>query len=234
MLDHRPFVSLGRFANGWLDARYHFSFSAYHDPARMGWGPLRVWNDDRIKPKTGFSPHSHADMEIITFVRTGAITHEDSLGNRGRTAAGDVQVMSAGSGVTHAEFNLEDVDTTLFQIWIEPKVRGGAPAWGTAQFPSKAGGGQFVTLASGFEDDLAAGALPIRQDARVRAATLGPGEEIRHVFDKTSRGYLVVDTGRVALDGAVIQARDGIGISNHDTIEITSLENSRLVLVETQ
>ena len=127
MIDPRPFERLGAFNNDWRAARYHFSFSGYHNPRRMNWGALRVWNDDTIRAKSGFAPHAHENMEIITYVRTGAITHEDSLGNRGRTEAGDVQVMSAGAGVTHAEYNLEDVDTTLFQIWIEPKVTGGAP-----------------------------------------------------------------------------------------------------------
>ncbi|MGE0828095.1 MAG: pirin family protein, partial [Hyphomonadaceae bacterium] len=135
MIEHRPFKDLGRFDNDWLNARYHFSFSGYRDPARMQWGALRVWNDDEIRAKSGFPPHSHADMEIITYVREGAITHQDSLGNSGRTEAGDVQVMSAGAGVTHAEYNLEENPTRLYQIWIQPKTRGGKPFWGAAKFP---------------------------------------------------------------------------------------------------
>ena len=120
MIDHRPFDTLGHANHGWLDARHHFSFASYHDPKRMGWGALRVWNDDEIAPRNGFPAHPHRDMEIITYVRQGAITHEDSLGNKGRTEAGDVQVMSAGSGVRHSEFNLEDETTRLFQLWIFP------------------------------------------------------------------------------------------------------------------
>ena len=119
MIDIRKFDSLGHADHGWLNARHHFSFANYHDPARMGWGRIRVWNDDQIAAKSGFPPHPHRDMEIVTYVRTGAITHKDSMGNKGRTGAGDVQVMSAGTGVTHAEYNLEDEETTLFQIWIE-------------------------------------------------------------------------------------------------------------------
>src|SRR5262245_48256141 len=176
MIEKRAFESLGRFDNDWLAARYHFSFSGYRDPARTHWGALRVWNDDTIQPRTGFPPHPHEDMEIITYVRTGAITHEDSLGNRGRTEAGDVQVMSAGSGVTHAEFNMEGEPTTLYQIWILPKSHGGKPFWGAAKFPRADRAGALATLASGFADDQKAGALPIRQDARVLAATLGPGQ----------------------------------------------------------
>jgi quercetin 2,3-dioxygenase len=176
MLQHRPFDSLGRFQNDWLNAHYHFSFANYHDPERVHWGALRVWNDDAIKAGAGFDPHSHADMEIITYVRQGAITHKDNLGNHGRTEAGNVQVMSAGAGVTHSEYNLEADETRISQLWIVPKVRGGRPFWGAAAFPAGARAGQFATLASGYEDDIAAGALPIRQDARVLAATLRAGE----------------------------------------------------------
>ena len=127
MIDIRPFASLGHADHGWLDARHHFSFANYHDPKRMGWGRIRVWNDDRIAAQSGFPPHPHRDMEIVTYVRTGAITHQDSMGNKGRTSAGDVQVMSAGTGVQHAEFNLEDEETTLFQIWIETDRPGAEP-----------------------------------------------------------------------------------------------------------
>ena len=183
MIEKRPFDSLGQFENDWLKARYHFSFSGYRDPNRMSWGALRVWNDDIIKAKTGFPPHPHADMEIITYVRTGAITHQDSMGNKGRTEAGDVQVMSAGKGVAHAEYNQEDEDTTLYQIWIQPKTRGGEPYWGAAKFPKDDRAGALVTLASGFEDDQAKGALPIRQDARVLAATLTKGQAADYALD---------------------------------------------------
>ena len=135
MIERRPFDRLGGADHGWLKARHHFSFAGYHDPQKMGWGPIRVWNDDEIAPNSGFPPHPHADMEIVTYVRQGAITHKDSLGNQGRTEAGDVQVMSAGSGIRHAEYNLEPGTTTLFQIWIEPSTTGGAPSWGAAAVP---------------------------------------------------------------------------------------------------
>src|SRR5271170_4313139 len=130
MIQVQPFDRLGLFKNDWLNARHHFSFGGYRDVARMGVGGLRVWNDDEIAPGTGFDPHPHKEMEIITYVREGAITHEDSLGNRGRTEAGDVQVMHAGSGIQHAEYNLEPVATKIFQIWILPDHRGGTPTWG--------------------------------------------------------------------------------------------------------
>src|SRR5688500_13991112 len=175
MIDIRPFASLGHADHGWLDARHHFSFANYYDPARLGWGRIRVWNDDRIAAKSGFPPHPHRDMEIVTYVRTGAITHQDSLGNKGRTAAGDDQVMSAGTGVTHAEFNLEDEDTTLFQIWIETDRLGAQPSWGAKPFPKDARDGQFQLLASG---DSETGALAINADARVLGATVKAGAAI--------------------------------------------------------
>ena len=174
MIELRPFDGLGGANHGWLDAKHHFSFAGYHDPARMHWGNLRVWNDDTIAPKTGFPPHPHRDMEIITYVREGAITHEDSLGNKGRTEAGDVQVMSAGTGIRHSEYNLEDVTTKIFQIWLIPTRDGEPPRWGAKPFPKGARAGQFVTLASGYDGD--GDALPIRTDARVVGDAQGGGE----------------------------------------------------------
>ncbi len=130
MIEKRPFASLGHADHGWLNAHHHFSFAEYHDPERMHWGAIRVWNDDIIASGGGFPPHGHRDMEIVTYVRTGVVSHRDSLGNEGRTEAGDVQVMSAGKGIVHSEFNHEDGDTSLFQIWILPEAAGGEPGWG--------------------------------------------------------------------------------------------------------
>ena len=162
MIERRPFAELGGANHGWLNAKHHFSFANYYDPARMGWGNLRVWNDDEIAPKAGFPPHPHADMEIITYVRDGAITHEDSMGNTGRTEAGDVQVMSAGSGVRHSEYNQEDETTRIFQIWIQPTTRGGTPSWGAKPFPKAERSGRFVTLASGFPATMRCQSVPMR------------------------------------------------------------------------
>ena len=153
---------MGGANHGWLKAKHHFSFANYYDPTRMGWGALRVWNDDEIAAKSGFPPHPHADMEIITYVREGAITHQDSMGNTGRTEAGDVQVMSAGSGVRHSEYNLEDATTRIFQIWIEPTEHGGKPSWGAKPFPKADRSGRFVTLASGMAGDDRGAADPRR------------------------------------------------------------------------
>ena len=230
MIERRPFDKLGGADHGWLRARHHFSFASYYDPARMSHGALRVWNDDEIAPNTGFPPHPHADMEIITYVRQGAITHEDSLGNKGRTEAGDVQVMSAGTGIRHSEYNLEPVKTTLFQIWIEPDRTGGKPSWGAKPFPKGDRTGRFVTLASGFEGDTEA--LPIRASARVLGATLRKGERAEYPLGKGRNAYLVPAIGAVEIDGVRLNARDGAAIRDQETVTVTALEDSEIVLVD--
>ena len=231
MIELRPFNSLGAADHGWLDARHHFSFASYHDPERTNWGSLRVWNDDIIQAGTGFPTHPHNDMEIITYVRKGAITHRDSLGNEGRTEAGDVQVMSAGTGIQHSEYNREDDATQLFQIWIIPDQRGGKPDWGARPFPKGDRAGQFVPLASGVAND--ADALPIRTDARVLGATVKAGESVTYAPRDPSRHlYLVPATGKVRVEDTEAQARDGVAITQVDAITITALEDSELVLVD--
>jgi redox-sensitive bicupin YhaK (pirin superfamily) len=228
MIDIRPFDSLGHADHGWLDARHHFSFSDYYDPERMGWGAIRVWNDDRIAAKSGFPPHPHRDMEIITYVRTGAITHQDSMDNKGRTAAGDVQVMSAGTGVTHAEYNLEDEETTLFQIWVETDKPGADPAWGAMPFPKEDRAGSFQLLASGNPDD---GALSINADARVLGASVKAGETISYQTGETRHVYLV-PSGKVRVNGEDAGARDGVAITGEERITIEADQDVELVLVD--
>ncbi|WP_159976882.1 MULTISPECIES: pirin family protein [unclassified Novosphingobium] len=230
MIELRPFDTLGAANHGWLDAHHHFSFADYHDPARTNWGRLRVWNDDTIAAKSGFPPHPHRDMEIITYVRTGAITHRDSMGNTGRTEAGDVQVMSAGTGVQHSEFNLEDEDTTLFQIWIMPDRRGEKPGWGARPFPKGDRTGRFVTLASGIAGD--EDALPINADARVLAATVKAGETVTYETEAGRHSYLVPATGRIKVGDVEANARDGVAITGLDAISVTALEDAELVLVD--
>jgi quercetin 2,3-dioxygenase len=230
MIERRKFAELGGADHGWLKAKHHFSFASYYDPKRMGWGNLRVWNDDEIAAKSGFPPHPHADMEIITYVRDGAITHKDSMGNTGRTPAGDVQVMSAGSGVRHSEYNLEDDLTRIFQIWIEPRESGGKPAWGAKPFPKADRSGRFVTLASGFADD--ANALPIRADARVMGATVKAGERVTIELDPKRHAYLVPASGTVEVGGVRIEARDGAAITDVVNVEIVGVEDAEVVLVD--
>ncbi len=230
MIDIRPFDSLGHANHGWLDARHHFSFASYHEPDRMGWGSIRVWNDDAIAAQSGFPPHPHRDMEIVTFVRSGAITHQDSLGNKGRTVAGDVQVMSAGSGITHAEMNLEDEATTLFQIWIVPDRRGGEPAWGQREFLSAGRAGGFELLASGSPE--ADDTLAIRTDARVAAATLSAGQTAIWQTSGERHLYLVAPSGRIAVNGKEAQPRDGIAVTGENRIVVEALEDTEVVLVD--
>jgi hypothetical protein len=230
MIERRPFDTLGGANHGWLDAKHHFSFAGYHDQARMGWGALRVWNDDAIAPRSGFPPHPHADMEIITYVREGAISHRDNLGNEGRTAAGDVQVMSAGTGITHAEYNLEPDTTRIFQIWIIPDGHGGAPAWGARPFPTGARAGRFVALASGFAADT--DALPLRAQARVLGATLRAGESAEYALGAGRYAYLVPAKGSIELNGVRLGARDGAAIRDEPVLRATALEDAELVLVD--
>jgi redox-sensitive bicupin YhaK (pirin superfamily) len=230
MIERRPFDKLYGADYGWLQTRHHFSFSDYWDPNRMGWGALRVWNDDEIASSAGFPLHPHADMEIITYVRDGAITHKDSLGNAGRTAAGDVQVMSAGTGIRHSEYNLEPETTRIFQIWILPDRKGGSPAWGTQPFPKNDRSGRFVTLASGFDSDK--DALPIRADARVLGATLKAGQTAEYALGTGRHGYLVPASGAVEVEGVRIEARDGAAISDTGTVKVTAIDDSEIILVD--
>jgi len=230
MIELRPLSTLGGADHGWLNAKHHFSFADYRDPQRVNWGALRVWNDDRIAPHTGFAPHPHNDMEIITYVRSGAITHRDSLGNAGRTEAGDVQVMSAGTGIVHSEKNEEDIETSLFQIWIIPDRRGEKPGWGTKPFPKGDRTGRFVTLASGMpgDDD----ALPIRADARVLGATLAAGESVEQLIGRDRKAYLVPARGRIEVNGVTVDPRDGLAIADVETIRVRALDEAEIVLVD--
>ncbi len=230
MIEIRPFRTLGQANHGWLNARHHFSFANYYDPGRMSWGAIRVWNDDEIAARSGFPPHPHSDMEIITYVREGAISHQDSLGNQGRTEAGDVQVMSAGTGVRHAEYNLEDEQTTLFQIWVMTDRPGAQPSWGAKKFSKGERAGSFVTLASGFADD--ADALKINAAARVMGATLKAGEKAELQLDPSRHVYLVPVGGPIEVNGVRAEPRDGVAVTGEERVEIRALEDSEVVLVD--
>jgi len=230
MIEKRPFDGLGGGDHGWLKAKHHYSFANHYDPKRMGWGAIRVWNDDEIAANSGFPPHPHSDMEIITYVRKGAITHKDSLGNQGRTEAGDVQVMSAGTGIRHAEYNLEPETTTLFQIWIEPDTRGGAPSWGARPFPKSDRAGKFVTLASGLPEDT--DALPIRASARVAGATIKAGETTEYALGADRHVYLVSAAGSVEVNGVRLDPRDGAAITGEVSLKIKALNDAEVVLVD--
>ena len=234
MIELRPFDKLGKSDHGWLKANFHFSFADYHNPGRVHWGALRVWNNDRIAPNTGFPPHPHRDMEIVTYVIKGAITHQDHLGNQGRTEAGQIQVMSAGRGIQHAEYNKESGEAELFQIWILPNQQGVPARWETVQFPREARDGKLVPLASGRGH---AGAIPLYADGALFAGRLKAGDSIRQSLGGKP-AYLVPARGKIAVTGGdgqpiTANARDGVAVVDQDEIEITALEDAELVLVET-
>ena len=231
MIDIRPYASLGGSHSGWLKTRHHFSFADYEEEERMGWGALLVWNDDEIAPGAGFPAHAHADIDIITYVRAGSLTQGDSLGHDGCMEAGRVQVMSAGSGITHAEYNAEPGTTRIFQIWIIPDSEGQPPSWGTRPFPKGERSGRFVVLASGFGED--ADALPLRTDARVLGATLKAGETAEYAMAEGRYGYLVPARGSVEINGTRIDARDGAAIRDERVLRVTALDDAELVLVDT-
>ncbi|NLJ12341.1 MAG: pirin family protein [Gammaproteobacteria bacterium] len=231
MIELRPYQELGGAHHGWLDTRHHFSFADYYNPERMHWGQLRVWNDDTIAARSGFPPHPHRDMEIITYVRKGAITHEDNLGNRGRTAAGDVQVMSAGTGIAHSEMNEEDESTQIFQIWIMPDEKGLPPTWGTKPFPKGERSGSFITLASGLAND-SEDALTIRANARLVAATLTAGQSAEYHIAPGRKVYLVPASGQIDINGVVAKAGDGVAVSDERLLTVSAQQDSEIVLVD--
>ena len=230
MIERRPFDELPSEDLGWLKARRHISSAAQDDPSRSGWGCMRVWNDEEIAPNAGFALQVHANIEIITYVREGTVTHRDSLGNEGRIEAGDVQVVSAGTGIRHAVYNLEQASARIFQIWIVPTSQGGSPAWGAQPCPAADRSGCLVAIASGFDSDH--DALPIRACARVLNAKLKVGESIEYVLREPRLAYLVPSSGTVAVNGVRIHARDGAAIKDVDIVTITAIEDADVVMVD--
>ena len=230
MIERRPFDELPSEDLGWLKARRHFSSAAQNDPSRCGWGCMRVWSDHEIAPNAGFALHTHANIEIITYVREGTVTHRDSLGNEVRIEAGNVQVVSAGSGIKHAEYNLEKTPARIFQIWVTPASPGCSPAWGAQPCPMAGRSGCFVAIASGFDSDH--DALPIRASARVLNAKLKVGESIEYVLREKRLAYLVPSSGTVDVNGVRIHARDGAAIKDVDIVAITAIEDADVVMVD--
>lgn len=226
MLNHISYQELGHANHGWLDARHHFSFAAYHNPSRMNFGALRVINDDVIKAGAGFDLHPHKDMEIITYVRQGAITHRDSQGNVGRTGAGDVQVMSAGTGVFHSEFNLESEDTNLYQIWIEPNKLNVAPRWDSHEFPAESTENQLSLLVSGNSE----APLQIHQDAFIYAGNLRPGVTIEHEIKH--QAYILASEGAVDIEGVTLRKGDALEVTEQSQITIKALEECKILLID--
>ncbi len=232
MITVTRFEDFGHQDHGWLKACHHFSFASYYDPARMGFGVLRVWNDDWIKAGKGFGEHPHKDMEIITYVREGAVSHEDSLGNKGRTEAGQVQVMSAGTGIRHAEFNMDDDDLTLFQIWIEPDEMHYPPRWDTRTFDRNQVSGGFQTLVSGRGGREHEDALYINQDAAFMAAVMDAGEEVNVDIEPSRHAYLVPARGEVMVNGVLVPERGGAQIEREERLVIRAEKGAEVVLLD--
>ena len=226
MITHQRFDDLGSADHGWLKAKHHFSFASYHNSEKMCHGELLVINDDMIAPNTGFDIHPHKDMEIITYVRKGAITHKDNEGNEGRTTAGNVQVMSAGTGIYHSEFNLEDEETNIYQIWIKPKTIGIKPSWNMAEFPKHPVKKSLPLLVSG--DKTAS--LNINQDARIYAGRLIKGDEIIHNI--IGKAYILISDGTISVSGNEAQKGDGLAISEEETVQLEALSDAELLIIE--
>lgn len=227
MITIYPYNTLGHADHGWLNARHHFSFAAYYNPERVGFGALRVINDDIIKAGAGFDTHPHNDMEIITYVRQGAITHRDSHGNEGRTAAGDVQVMSAGTGIFHSEYNLESEDTRLYQIWIHPDTEGVKPQWASHVFP-KEPVHDALPLLVGPRHSRAP--LTIHQDAYLYAGTLEQGTILHQAI--THQAYILVSHGTVTLDGKPVYAGDGAEVTQQLHVTIEATEHAEILVID--
>lgn len=233
MIKVYPYDSLGQANHGWLKARHHFSFAHYYNATRMGFGTLRVINDDWVQAGMGFDPHPHRNMEIISFIRSGEITHQDSVGNKGTTDAGEVQVMSAGTGVIHSEYNFSDHPLTLYQIWIEPNQVNVAPRWDAKQFPQQLNNDHLPLLVSGYEEDKD-DALYIHQQARIFGGKLEKGAEIEHKI--THQAYILASDGEFEIsssDGeSVMKKGDGAEITQVKSIKIKAFEQSEIVIID--
>lgn len=248
----RPFHRLGGADHGWLNTRHHFSFADYYDPQRMNWGALRVINDDIILPGSGFPPHPHRNMEIVSYLHgenlhpaTGkleggeGIRHKDNTGSDGITEPGDVQVMSVGSdGVMHSEFHPDKKSkksTNLFQIWISPDKRVKNSTWGTRHFPRSDSANAFAVFASGFEDDQAKGALPINSMTRVSGVRLEHSKPVTYSLSKNRIAYAVVMNGKARVNGVEANSHDGIAIEKNEELRFESVGTApaEILLVDT-
>ncbi|MBB5423039.1 pirin family protein [Paraburkholderia sp. JPY303] len=232
MIEHRLYLACGAVRRDWLNTRAHFRVGQCGRTDHAPLGALYVWNDDEFAPRSGFGLHAHRDVEIVTWVRSGAITYEDDAGNRARLVADSVQAMSAGTALHHSERNEEDVPARLFQIWLHPRTPGGTPRWATRICSRGCREGRFVTLASGDPDDVRAGALPIHADARVRIATLREGTTLHHVLPTSRRAYLVADHGRLDVGKVRLAPRDGVAVRDQSQLTLVARDDTDVVIVE--
>jgi quercetin 2,3-dioxygenase len=232
MLNLKRYDEIGGGDLGWLKAKHHFAIGGRGNPVHTPIGHLYVLNDDQIAPGTGFPMHHHANVEIISYVREGVVTHEDNLGNKGKTRAGDVQVMSAGTGIRHREYNEGDVPTRLFQIWLHPRAGeyGGAPRWDTRQFPRADRSGKLVPLASGYD---VPEALPIRADAEILGAMLKAGTSTTYDIAEGHCAYLVPSTGAITVNAFRVEALNGLSIREEPSITIEAIKDAELLLIVT-
>jgi hypothetical protein len=230
MIHVRPANERGHADFGWLDSRHTFSFGNYYDPAHMGFGPLRVINEDRVQPAQGFGTHGHRDMEIISYVLQGALEHKDSLGTGSVIRPGDVQRMSAGSGVQHSEFNHSQSELVHFlQIWIIPDRQGLAPGYAEAKFTDEDKRGRLRLIVSGDGRD---GSLSIHQDADLYATVLYPGETVEHRYAPGRNGWIQLARGAVTVNNTALAAGDGAAIANEDRLTIRGESAAEILIFD--
>ena len=230
MIEHFKFKNLGNHDYGWLNARYHFNFANYYNPSIKPKAPLLVWNDDTIKPNTGFPMHSHQNMEIITYIRKGSIAHEDNIGNKGEIQKGEIQIMSAGSGITHSEFNYGDEDTLLFQIWIEPNKKNIKPRWENISIKDY-NLDSINVLASGETQYAKSDILKINQDASIIKIN-GSNDHLSYQIRNNRHVYFVLVKGKIKINNHEINERDGVYIINENKINFNFIENSEIIMVD--
>ncbi len=230
MIQVRKASERGHFDHGWLDTSHTFSFSRYYDPRHMGFRALRVINEDRVQPGRGFGSHGHEDMEIVTYVLSGALAHKDSLGTGSTIRPGEFQRMTAGTGITHSEFNpSQDEPVHFYQIWLLPEREGLKPSYEQSAFPEGERHNRLRLVAS---PDGGYGSLTIHQDARLYLATLDVGQDVTHVIPSGRHAWLQVLRGNVSLNGQVVSAGDGAALSDESGLTIRADRPSEVLLFD--
>ncbi|HET7841237.1 MAG TPA: pirin family protein [Terriglobia bacterium] len=215
---------------GWLDTHWHFSFDSYYDPENLNWGPLRVFNDDTVQPAQGFGTHPHRDMEIVTYVLSGALEHQDSTGNRGVLEPGEVQVMSAGTGLMHSEYNHSKESPVHFiQLWILPRTKSLKPRWEQRRFAREVRAGRLLPVVSSGE---LKDSLTIDQDAQIYVSSLGAGQEVAHLSQAGRKAYLFVAEGSATVNGQSLAAGDQARIADEPDLRIQSSSGAELMLLD--